>query len=607
MPNVLLVSPKNPVSFWSFDEALKLAGKKNAFPPLGLLTIAGMMPREYQLRVLDMNVRPLRDNDLAWADIVLTSSMIIHWESLVEVIARCNVAGVPILSGGPLPTQYCNDIPGAGGFYLGEAENGFLDVVADMLQPSYQGGRQIIDRRKQFQDLAKTPLPRWDLINMRHYSSMVIQLTRGCPESCTFCNIPALYGKITRVKAQSRIIQELDALYNAHWRGTVMLVDDNFIGNAAAILAALEDEVIPWQQARQYPFSFNTQASIRVSDNPALLAAMHRAGFSTMFAGIESPVEASLKFMGAQKNLQGATPLLEKVRTIQRAGLEVQAGFIMGLDTDPEDIAAIMLAFIRAAGIPVAMVGILGVLPDTSDYKRFEKLGRLVPGVRYAGGSGVFERQLSFIPKMDGNWLLDQHRQLVQKLNSPAIYFERCLTLFAQRPRRPLVRRPVGWSEMRAVLFSFWQQGVAGHYRAEFWKFLYQTARHHGAALPDAIRLAIVGRHFILTTEQALRVDEVKTFLESASVEFEKLASGSRQAFARAEGYASGLMNQVGRRLRTVQQGALALPRMADILLQTAREHCRGIGDGFKHQVSEPLQEFESRIKGILAAKHLAQ
>jgi radical SAM superfamily enzyme YgiQ (UPF0313 family) len=380
MPNALLVSPKNPITFWSFDEALKMIGKKNAFPPLGLLTIAGMMPDRYQLRLVDMNVNELPDADLEWADVVITSSMIIHWDSLEDVIARCNTSGVPVLNGGPLPTQYHDEFEGDAVFYLGEAENGFIDLVDEMVAHPDVVERKVVDRRGEFRDLAATPVPRWDLIQFNDYSNMVIQTTRGCPESCTFCNIPSLYGKTTRIKSNSRIIQELDALYDAGWRGAIMAVDDNFVGNATAIRESLEEDVIPWQRERGHPFQFHTQASIRVSDDEPLLEAMYQAGFDKVFAGIESPVEASLKFMGARKNLQGNTSLLDKVRKLQEFGFEVQAGFIMGLDTDPDDIHERMIAFIREAGIPVAMVGILGVLRDTPDYKRFKRAGRLIEG-----------------------------------------------------------------------------------------------------------------------------------------------------------------------------------------------------------------------------------
>jgi radical SAM superfamily enzyme YgiQ (UPF0313 family) len=247
MPKTLLVYPKNPITFWSYDETLKLVNRKSLFPPLGLLTVAGLLPPDYELRLIDMNVRPLRDEDIAWADLILTSSMIIHWPSLEEIIARANACGVPVLCGGPLPTQYHADIAGDAVFYLGEAENGFMDVVEAMLRDPAAAGRsrQVVNRRGQFLSLETTPLPRWDLIELDDYVTMTTQVTRGCPESCTFCNIPSLYGKTTRLREPSRTTRELDALYDAGWRGLVMVVDDNFVGNRAAIRTILEEEIIP--------------------------------------------------------------------------------------------------------------------------------------------------------------------------------------------------------------------------------------------------------------------------------------------------------------------------------------------------------------------------
>ena len=601
MPNALLVCPENPVTFWSFDEALRMIDKKSAFPPLGLLTIAGMMPEDYALRMVDINVTPLRDEDLDWADIVITSTMIIHWHSLEEVIARCNARGVPVLNGGPLPTQYYEEIEGNAVFYLGEAENGFMDVVERMISDPGLVERDYVDRRGQFQDLAVTPLPRWDLIDFNDYSNMVIQITRGCPESCTFCNIPSLYGKVTRLKNKSRMVQELDALYDAGWRGAVMAVDDNFVGNREEVRLALEEEVVPWQRARDYPFQFHTQASIRVSDDPALLEAMYQAGFDKVFAGIESPVEESLKFMGAQKNLQGKTPLLDKVKILQYAGFEVQAGFIMGLDTDPDDIADRTIAFIQEAGIPVAMVGILGVLRDTPDYKRFSRLGRLVEGVKYTGDSGIFSRELSYVPVIDPDELFERHRKTVETLNSPGAFFERCSTLFERQLRPSLGKMSIGMVEVKAFFKSLWRQGVVGGYRWEYWKFLIRTLLRHPKSLPNAVRLAVQGHHLILTTQQALQVDEMKTFFSEAVEYLERFCEGYKEAFQRNVGaYASQLMHAVHDRFEHFQDDHTTLQHNAGVLLKAAQEYYHATREEFRHQMHEPLEKFQQEIEQIL-------
>lgn len=602
MPNALLVSPRNPVTFWSFDEALKVIDKKVAFPPLGLLTIAGMMSDSYDVRMVDMNAHPLIDEDLEWADIVITSSMIIHWHSLEDVIARCNRIGVPVLNGGPLPTQYYEEIEGDAVFYLGEAENGFMDIVDRLTAGSVTVEREYVDRRGKFQDLAVTPLPRWSLIDFDDYSNMVIQVTRGCPESCTFCNIPSLYGKITRLKSKSRMIQELDALYDSGWRGAVMAVDDNFVGNREDIRHALEDEVVPWQQERGYPFQFHTQASIRVSDDPQLLEAMYQAGFDKVFAGIESPVEESLKFMGAQKNLQGKTPLMDKVKILQETGFEVQAGFIIGLDTDPDDIAERTIAFIREAGIPVAMVGILGVLRDTPDYKRFSRQGRLVEGAKYTGDSGVFSRELSYVPLIDPDTLLERHRWTVETLNSPEVFFERCLTFLSHRGRPPIAKSPIRMLEIKAVFRSIWRQGIRNrNYRWQYWKFMLRVLLKHPGSMPDAVRLAVQGHHLILTTQRALQVDEVKTFLDEALEHLEHFKNGYRAAYRKnTETYAGRLMRAVHHRFEHFQDDHRTLQHHAKVLRGAAQEYYQATCEEFQHQIREPLERFQQDTDHLL-------
>lgn len=601
MPNALLVYPEQPVTFWSFDEALKMIGKKSAFPPLGLLTIAGMMPDHYDLRLVDLNVQPLHDADLKWADVVITSSMIIHWQSLENVIQRCHQSAVPVMNGGPLPTQYHEEIEGDAVFYLGEAENGFLDVLDDLTQGKLVG-RHYVDRRDTFQSLSKTPLPRWDLINFKYYSSMVVQITRGCPESCTFCNIPSLYGKTTRLKSTSRVIQELDALYDAGWRGSVMAVDDNFVGNRKEIRQTLAEEVVPWQRERKYPFLFHTQASIRVSDDPELLEAMHLAGFDKVFAGIESPVEESLKFMGARKNLQGNTPLLDKVKILQSYGMEVQAGFIMGLDTDPDDIAERMVAFIQEAGIPVAMVGILGVLRDTPDYKRYKRQKRLVEGVKYTGDSGIFSRQLSYVPLIDPDELLNRHRHVVESLNSPEMFFERCKTHYAHRTRRPVNLIPVGKTEVMAFFKSLWHQGVRSSYSKVYWRFLAYVLRHHPGDFADAIRLAVQGNHLIMTTKQALQVDEVQTFLDEALAHLKQFSEGYRETLNRNVDTASQLMRDLQHRFELLEDDYHTLQQNAEVMLKAAQEYRKRIRAEFQHQVTEPLDRFQKEIDTILTS-----
>lgn len=600
MANILLVYPEQPATFWSFDAALDMIGKQSGFPPLGLLTIAGMFPDEgYSLQMIDMNVESLSDSHIEWADVVLTSSMIIHWASLEDVIGRCNSAGAPIVCGGPLPTQYHEDLKGDAVFFLGEAEGGFLDIVDELIDDPGTFGRRTVDQRGAFDDLRLAPIPRWDLIEFDSYRNMLIQLTRGCPESCTFCNIPFLYGKQTRYKQRSRVAMELDALYETGWRGPVMIVDDNFAGNMAATKDILENEVIPWQDERKFPFTFFTQAAIRISDDPDFLDAMYRAGFEEVFCGIESPVEESLKFMGAQKNLQGDKSLVEKVRTIQRHGMEVQAGFIIGLDTDPDDIAGRMIDFIQEAGIPIAMVGILSVLRDTPDYVRFQRVGRLTHDNEYSyTNQGLFSRTLSFVPSVSPDELFERHKHVVTSINGPKLFFERCAT-HLRHSGSPVCRTPIRFAEIVAVARSIWRQGVRSDYRWAYWKFLLKTSMQHPTRIPDVITFAIQGHHLITATQEALHVDEVKTFLEIATEGLKRLAAGSLESFHHVEDHANRLMHALQDRLDQ-SEGLRALQRNADILRTAAEEQVDTIHEEVRQQLREPFRDFERQIEEIL-------
>jgi len=600
MPKALLIYPKNPVTFWSFDKALKIANKKSAFPSLGLLTIAGMLPDDYDLRHVDLNVAVLNDEDIAWADIVLTSSMIIHWPSLEEIIARCNAIGTPVLNGGPLPTQYSRDIVGNAVFYLGEAENGFIDVVEDMIKTGPDTQRAYVDHRGKFNSLLETPMPRWDLIDLSQYTSMVVQFTRGCPEKCTFCNIPSLYGKITRLRETEQTIQEFEALYQVGWRGAVMAVDDNFVGNSDAICNLLEEGLIPWQQEHGYPFSISTQASIRVSENSRLLEAMREGGFDKIFCGIESPAKESLKFMGAQKNLQGDLSLLDKVKNLQDHGFEVMAGFIIGLDADPDDIAERMIDFIQEAAIPVSMVGILGVLPDTPDYKRYGRQGRLVENVKYTGDSGLFNRVLSFVPKIEPDELFARHRKVLETINSPKYYFERCLRMYDHQ-HRPLHNG----GRFRAALLktaarALWSQAVTADYRVEYWKFLARVLLKHPHKIGDAIRIAVGGHHLIMTTKEALQVDNVYSFLTDVPQKFKKYCEGHRDVFQPNGHPATGeLFKIVQRRFKHFHNGSNDLSRKGDILIEIAERQCAMLKKENRQQINESLARFRTDIEQI--------
>jgi len=602
MHKILLVYPKNPVTFWSFDESLAMVGKKSVYPPLGLLTIAGMLPDSWELKVVDVNITPLEDADIAWADAVLTSSMIIHWPSLEEIIASCNDIGIPVLCGGPLPTQYWKEIAGRAVFYLGEAENGFVDLVEEMILQGPECPSSSVDHRGSFKSLDETPLPRWDLVDCEDYLAMVVQMTRGCPEHCTFCNIPALYGKTTRLKESNRTVRELDMLYEKGWRGGVMVVDDNFIGNSDSIRATLNDEIIPWQKERGFPFQFHTQVSVRLSDDEPLMEAMFSAGFFKVFCGIESPSSESLKFMGAQKNLQGDMTLLEKVLKIQDFGFEVQAGFIIGLDADPDDIADLMIDFIQDANIPIAMVGILGVVPDTPDFKRFKRSGRLVENIRYTGDTGIFSRTLSYVPTIDPDELFARHRKVVETIYSPKKYFERCHAVLS-RKGRPAVGKDssIGVWHVKAFASSIWNQGFRSSYKGEYWRLL-AAGLKRPKRFQQAVHMAVAGHHLITATERALQADDVRSFLDQALERFEEYCKGALDAFQTELGSRTARFDGlVHKRLRGLRDDLDAMHRSAAVLMEVADETCSRYMDDFESHLQEPLARLRRGVDQLLS------
>ena len=375
MPNALLVYPEHPPTFWGADHALELSGVKATHPPLGLLTIAALFPPSYALRVVDMNVSTLHDADLGWADIVFTSTMITQHVSLRAVIERCNREGVPVVAGGPHPTTFHEEIVGVDHFVLGEAE----EVFAEFLRDLEAGKAKRIYREKRKPDVTRTPVPRFDLVDLKNYATMSVQFSRGCPFDCEFCDIIKLYGRVPRTKSPEQVVEELDSLYRLGWRGPVFLVDDNFIGNKRDALKLLP-AIAEWQKARGYPFTLMTEASANLALMDAMMDAMIEAGFDTVFVGIETPnPEALLKTKKAQNTSKTQENFLyQAVRKIQKHGMQVQGGFILGLDSDDEGVFDAQIEFIQETGIPVAPIYLLTALKNTDMYERLKSENRLL-------------------------------------------------------------------------------------------------------------------------------------------------------------------------------------------------------------------------------------
>src|SRR2546428_1641602 len=410
--NALLIYPEFPDTFWSFRHALKFIGKKSAFPPLGLLTISSMLPKSWHRRLVDMNVRPLTNADLKWADVVFASAMYVQKESLKEVISLCKAQGKTVVMGGPYASMGLNDAIEADHVFVGEVETTFPGFLDDF----ERGEAKAVYQAPERPPLALTPIPDFELAELSQYSDMSVQYSRGCPFNCEFCDIIEIYGRVPRTKSNQQILAELDALLRVGWRGTVFIVDDNFIGNKKNV-RRLMPELAKWQEKNGHPFSLLTQASVNLADDNDFLADMQRAGFRRVFLGIETPVEESLK--EAQKS-QNRGNLLESVKKIQSYGMEVMAGFIVGFDNDPEDIFERQINFIRESAIPLAMVGLLTALPDTQLWRRLEKEGRLL-GESSGNNTNC---ALNFLPKMDAARLVEGYQSIMRTIYKPSEYYQ---------------------------------------------------------------------------------------------------------------------------------------------------------------------------------------
>jgi radical SAM superfamily enzyme YgiQ (UPF0313 family) len=481
---ILLVYPQNPDTFWSFKHVLRFVSKRSTFPPLGLLTIAAMLPSDWELKLVDLNVERLKDSDLRWADYVMISAMIIHKQSVHEIVARCSALQKRVIAGGPLFTTGHEAFPAIQHFVLGEAEDVMAQLVADMRAGSLQP-RYLPTERP---DIKQVPSPRWDLINFKHYVTMAVQFSRGCPYDCEFCDIIIMNGRVPRTKAPAQLIAELDALRLQGWKDMVFIVDDNFIGDKNRTKAFLR-ELIAWRERVQPSMGFFTEASVNLADDKELCELMVKAGFKKVLVGIETPSAEGLQECHKAQNR--GRDLVETVNTLQRAGLEVMGGFIIGFDSDRQDIFKQQFDFIQRSGVVTAMVGLLSALPQTKLYHRLKKEGRLVAD---ATGNNT-EAVLNFKPKLNREFLQSGYRDLMKRLYEPKAYYQRIRTFLKHhRPSGPRLR--LSPADFKAFLKSFWLLGIWDSHRHSYWRFFWSTLLRRPGQLRYGIELAIIGYHF---------------------------------------------------------------------------------------------------------------
>lgn len=488
--NVLLVYPEFPDTFWSFKHALKFIDKKASNPPLGLITIAAMLPTDWQKRLVDLNVETLTDAAIAWSDCVLVSAMVVQRESTHEVIARSKAAKKTVIAGGPLFTGEYEDFPLVDHFILNEGEITLPLFLADWAI----GSPQRIYQTSEFADMSTTPAPMWSLLKLKKYATMSLQFSRGCPFDCEFCNVTALLGHVPRTKSVRQLITELDNLYALGWRDSIFLVDDNFIGNKKIIKKELLPALIAWRKGKN-GLSFNTEASINLADDPELMDLMVRAGFSDVFIGIETPNDDSLLECNKKQNRN--RDLVESVKIIQRAGMMVQGGFIVGFDSDTEKIFEQQESFIRRAGITTAMIGLLQAPSGTRLYKRMLGEGRLLGEMTGDNADG----STNIIPRLDIEVLKTGYRALVKKLYNPKEYYQRCQVLL-KTIKAPEMPRELDLSYIRAFFRSIYLLGFKGIERLEYWKLFFWTLWNKPKLFPQAITLAIYGYHFRVLANQ---------------------------------------------------------------------------------------------------------
>ena len=489
--NVLLVYPEYPDTFWGWKRIMKIINRKAAFPPLGLLTIAAMLPESCDIKLVDMNVSALKVEDILFADYVFVSAMITQRESVIKVIDRCKTWGKIVVAGGPLFTTGYKDsaFDGVNHFVVGEAE----DIFAKFWEDLKNGVAEKIYSSDTRPNISKAPIPLWSLIDPDDYVSLSVQTSRGCPFNCEFCDVIVMNGRIPRVKSPEQVVREIVAIRQTGFHGTVLVVDDNFIGNKVKVKAILP-ELISWQEKNGFPFSFSTEASINLADEEVLMEMMVAAGFGQVFLGLETPSSAGLEECGKVQNTN--RNVIASIKKIQKYGLHTLGGFIVGFDSDTSNIFQDQIDFIQKAGVVVAMIGMLQALPETRLYKRLLGEGR-ISGV--SSGNNM-DDCTNFEPIMGRQVLLDGYKKVLEVIYSPKKYYERmCTFLDEYNSHEKTVRlvRKINWLNLAAFARSIWYIGIFGEreYKWYYWKMLFTAIIKYRKDFPEAVAMLIYGMH----------------------------------------------------------------------------------------------------------------
>lgn len=481
---VLLVYPKYPDTFWSFKHVLWFVQKKAAFAPLGLLTVAAMLPKNWNLKLIDLNVEDLKDKHIRQADMVFISAMIVQSASAQEIIDRCKAMEKTVVVGGPAFTAQPEKFKGVDYYVLNEAEITLPLFLNDLAR----GKAKQTYASKKRPDLSNTPIPRWNLINPKKYVSASVQYSRACPNDCEFCDITAMFGRIPRLKSPKQFIGEIQSLYDSGWRGSVFIVDDNFIGNKKKVKIMLID-LINWQKKHNFPFKFFTEASVNLADDSMLMSLMGNANFYKVFVGIETPCVESLKECDKTQNTN--RDLLENITTIQQHGMQVLAGYIVGFDKDPQQIFNMMINFIQQTGVVTAMVGMLNALPMTRLWQRLKTEGRLL-GDSEGENTAI---NINFIPIMEKANLIAGYKKIIVALYLDKKNYYRRIETFVKN-YRSTVKSRLSARELMAFAISIWRIGIFSKSNFLYWKIIFKTIFTNIKAFPTVIELTIFGLHF---------------------------------------------------------------------------------------------------------------
>ena len=483
--NILLIYPKYPDTYWSFKYALKFISKKASNIPLGLITVASMLPGDWNKKLIDLNVSELKDKDIKWADFVFISAMSVQTASVEEVIRQCSRLNVKMVAGGPLFTEQYEEYNEIDHLVLNEAEVTLPQFVDDVIN----GKPKRLYQSEEFADITKSPLPDYSLLKIKEYTTAGIQYSRGCPYDCEFCDITALLGHHVRTKTPEQIIAELDQLWRIGWKGSVFFVDDNFIGHKRKIKVELLPAIIEWMEFHGKPFELITEATINLADDKELMDLMVKAGFNRVFIGIETTEDSCLDECNKLQNRN--RDMLDSIKIIQRYGMEVFAGFIVGFDNDPPGIFQRQIEFIQKSGIITAMVGLLNAPRLSKLYRRLKDEGRII--YQFSGDNTDFS--MNFIPVMDKNELMKGYRNILQNIYSAKPYYERVIR-FLEYYDPPFFVQPFSLNKFMALIKSIIYLGLLKKNQVYFWKIISWCIFYKPKSFPLAVKYSIYGYHF---------------------------------------------------------------------------------------------------------------